>query len=334
MPLNPIKSKTPSLENVKRLISSNKTPEDPNISLIVNPLENSSSDLDAIEVDEFGLPLSSSAPSKHDYLESQSTGELSRKKVDMSDTGSLSSESEISEVPPYSSLPETTKRFSGNCEHVEEKISSFDKIKNRKTYKLAKHEEAVLNDADDKSLTEMSIRIRQTELDDVTLNESATSRDEGIFSMPKDDEGDLNKRLSCSSKESTTSSSSAYSGSQHRGSSLEPLPAVALLEEETMSIDEELANMSPSVKLDIKSKTPEARRRSSRGQITTDMNWEKTKEKFEKSKLNLEILRQNLIEENLKLDKVSEASSAFWLSSSKSDVHFRLIHIIHIFYCI
>lgn len=332
VPLMP-KSKSPTVperRSPSAFKGSNIITDDPNISLIVNPLE--ITDLDAPDPEDYE-PLSSSAPSQRDgYLVgSQSTGELSRKKMDLSDSGSLSAESIESGPAPYSSLPpmdspSTTtnsscdvKRYSGHCEQVDEKLRAVDKVKNRKTYKLTK-DEAVNDDGDNKSLTEMSAKIRQVDvnnhieqLDDLINNEGndneSLSKDETETFTPTD----IQKRLSYSSKQSIeSSSSSAYSGSNVRASSVEPpnsLP-VELLERledtgEESSLTEELANLSPAAKLiRMKSKTPEATRRTSRGKLSTKMNWEKTKEKFEKSKLNLEILRQNLLEENMKLDKV------------------------------
>ncbi|XP_063699183.1 protein dopey-1 homolog [Culicoides brevitarsis] len=319
--------------------SSSKVPEDdPNMSLIVNPLENSS-DFDSVDVDEY-VSLSSSAPTQSPGYLDQSTGEMSRKNVNLEYSVS-SSDSEISDTEgpePYSSLPTfanqtnngTVKRYSGHCEKVDEKLRVYDKIKNRKTYKLKK-DDVIKDDGDDKSLTEMSIRIRQAETgaESSSREPSLTSsiRDEGIESLTK--ESDLKaisdpdfkaseqKRLSCSSKQSTDSnnSSSAYSSSNRvegRASSVDPvIDRGSLLPNEDnngedspklSSLDDELLNMTPKTKLSaLKSKTPELRRKKV---INTDMNWEKTKEKFEKSKLNLEILRQNILEENMKLEKI------------------------------
>lgn len=326
--------------------SSCKAPEDdPNMSLIVNPLENSS-DFDSVDVDEY-VSLSSSAPTQSPGYLDQSTGEMSRKHVNLEYSVS-SSDSDISDTEgpgPYSSLPTfanetngTVKRYSGHCEKVDEKLRVYDKIKNRKTYKLKK-DDIVKDDGDDKSLTEMSIRIRQAETApnyDSSREPSLTSsiRDEGIDSLTKDSDfkaisdpdfkaSEIHKRLSCSSKQSTDSnnSSSAYSSSNRcegRASSVDPVDradsALNVDNKEASpkhaSLDDELVNMTPKTKLSaLKSKTPELRRKKL---ISTEMNWEKTKEKFEKSKLNLEILRQNIMEENLKLEKVS-----FWFKYSK-----------------
>lgn len=194
------------------------------------------------------------------------------------------------------------------------------------------------DDGDDKSLTEMSIRIRQTAIepsevvDESSREPSVTSstKDEGIESMNRESTtttattdidfkpSDIQKRLSCSSKQSTDSnSSSAYTSSNKgdgRASSIEPtsleLGGQATTEEthptaspKIGSLDDELINMTPKTKLSaLKSKTPELRRKKT--SVTTEMNWEKTKEKFEKSKMNLEILRQNIMEENMKLEKM------------------------------
>lgn len=106
-------------------------------------MENSS-DVDSVDVDEF-VSLSSSAPTQSPGFLDQSTGELSRKKVDLQYSVS-SSDSDLSDTEgpdPYSSLPSfsneangTVKRFSGRCEQVDEKLQTYDKIKNRKTYKV------------------------------------------------------------------------------------------------------------------------------------------------------------------------------------------------------
>uniref|UniRef100_A0A336MVF5 CSON006549 protein n=1 Tax=Culicoides sonorensis TaxID=179676 RepID=A0A336MVF5_CULSO len=312
-----------------------KFQDDPNMSLIVNPLENSS-DFDSVDVEEH-VSLSSSAPTQSPGYLDQSTGEMSRKNMDLEySVSSSDTDSSDNEGPgPYSSLPSfsneangTVKRFSGHCEKVDEKLRVFDKIKNRKTYKLKKDENVTKDDGDDKSLTEMSMRIRQVETaNDSSREPSITSsiRDEGIDSLTKDPDkmisdcevkaSEIHKRLSCSSKQSTDSnnSSSAYSSTnrhEERASSADPsvLDSPVINENhgeipiENGTIEDELLNMTPKTKLSaLKSKTPELRRKKL---IQTDMNWEKTKEKFEKSKLNLEILRQNILEENIKLEKI------------------------------
>lgn len=333
-PMTPV----PTTSSAMNRSSCKVSEDDPNMSLIVNPLENSS-DFDSVDVDEY-VSLSSSAPTQSPGYLDQSTGEMSRKNVNLEYSVS-SSDSDISETEgpgPYSSLPTfaneangTVKRYSGHCEKVDEKLRVYDKIKNRKTYKLKK-DDIVKDDGDDKSLTEMSIRIRQAETApnyDSSREPSLTSsiRDEGIDSLTKDTDfkatsdpdfkaSEIHKRLSCSSKQSTDSnnSSSAYSSSNRcegRASSVDPVDrADSALNEDNKgdaspkhgSLDDELVNMTPKTKLSaLKSKTPELRRKKL---VNTDMNWEKTKEKFEKSKLNLEILRQNIMEENLKLEKV------------------------------
>lgn len=342
------------------------TEDDPNMSLIVNPLENSS-DFESADVDEY-VSLSSSAPTQSPGYLDQSTGEMSRKNVNLEYSVSSSDSEDISDTEegpgPYSSLPTfsnetngTVKRYSGRCEKVDEQLRIYDKIKNRKTYKLKKDDAAVVkDDGDDKSLTEMSIRIRQAETEancDSSREPSLTSsiRDEGIDSLTKDPDkaisdpdfkaSEIHKRLSCSSKQSTDSnnSSSAYSSSNRcegRASSVNPIDrADSALNEENKgdtspkhtSLDDELLNMTPKTKLSaLKSKTPELRRKKL---VNTDMNWEKTKEKFEKSKLNLEILRQNIMEENMKLEKVRleyflKLNSQFLKNKI---FHYRSIHI-------
>lgn len=104
-----------------------------NISLIVNPLDNS---LDTEALDSKSLSHSSTVTTKQDDMEFISSSD------DSGDETSTENDSEVREQSleqetVSSSQESEIKRYVGDCDHVAEILTEHDRTKNRKTYHVS-----------------------------------------------------------------------------------------------------------------------------------------------------------------------------------------------------
>lgn len=304
-----------------------------NISLIINPLDNS---IDTIDRER---SLSSSAPSQtlteHDDSKLMSFKEdyYSSADDDMSldssnDSDSVKSDKELindaSPKPP--TMNDDVKRFVGNTNEVADVLSEHDRTKNKKTYHLTKNIDEDNHSEDRASLEESTVAdeyfssssatdaVIENVVNDLIMEAIDTIDDEDrkprprrpknhkIDKLSRHSTGNISenalqktltdsKRLSCTSKTSSSSNYSTFSDCKDSDNEIEMTSVLVFDKDKSEStVDSGKINSSKNNEVNDKAVND-----TNLNKLNTEkkINWEKTKEAMDKVKKNVEILRQN-----------------------------------------
>ncbi|GAB0100064.1 Protein dopey-1 homolog [Sergentomyia squamirostris] len=265
----------------------NNTDHTSNISLIVNPLDNSS---DVDNVDSDITSLSSSAPTKM-VTENPTLGTPTKEEgfsscdEEEEPESSCESESEGREmsVEKEISVNESAcvKRFVGE---VSEAFTEHDRTKNRKTYRLTKSGSHVMEKLE-LSFTDVT--------DGIPFLEESTAAEEYFSSSAEDDtvENILNDMIT--SVVQTIDGDAAEDGDKrHSGVSKNSIESMDKTEstDSYSGYDSEISE-----------------KKSKSSEVTSKFNWEQAQETFRRSKQNVEILRQNTVGSKKRQDDLRKA---------------------------
>ncbi|KAJ6643774.1 Protein dopey-1 like [Pseudolycoriella hygida] len=288
-----------------------------NISLIVNPLDNSS-DFETGDSENYSLTCSSSAPTKIEMNCNESIQPTPLKEAycssceeetdeSYSETESERHEESVErENPTQPGEVTCVKRFSGDCERVVDVLTEHDRTKNRKTYQVTKSGSRVIEKIE-MSLAEVSEGIdileESTPAEDYFSQSSSSAggvehlaidildqstekcEDEEFVrqskSLPNIEETKPILRDSSKRFSCTSKTSSDSNQSREKSQSVEP---------ESLSLcDSELTE--EKVQLDSMDGSRDNRQSDEISQ--QKLNWQKAEGTFEISKKNVEILRKN-----------------------------------------
>ncbi|ALC42553.1 CG15099 [Drosophila busckii] len=265
-------NKTANFLSDKTQLASEALQDVSTIGLIINPLENAHDFDDETDLEEPRLelkdtpqtPLEQKLASAMDECATPVEPELEQDLTDNSQSSDFESDSEQRELSLdkedsltiSSSAQDDVKRFVGDCERVTEALTQHEKIKSRKTYRLTREKTPAPGESSEEQPAE----------------QEHCQPAEEYFSKPKSKSksGQLSssekKRLSCISKTSTDSQQS---------------------QQAEQECQEEQVTSEQPAELELETINVEDKRR----QLSLETSsWAKT---LEKSKQNVEILRQN-----------------------------------------
>ncbi|XP_055704416.1 protein dopey-1 homolog isoform X2 [Phlebotomus papatasi] len=298
----------------------NSSEHNSNISLIVNPLDNSS---DAENVDSDITSLSSSAPTKMitesatDVPEASVKDESCFSSCDEEDgESSTDSDSEGREtsVEKDVSVAENAvcvKRFVGDCNQVADILTEHDRTKNRKTYQVTKSGSHVMEklELSFTDITEGIGYLEESAAAEEYFSSSAGSNDEEtvervlneiISQAVENVEVEDNKRNSGTSKNSLESN---WSESKEKTESTDSYSGYDSENSENDKRKSQESSKNPPV-----SKTSrESEEKDSGSKLSSKFNWEMAQETFRRSKQNVEILRQNTVGSKKRKDEIRKA---------------------------